>query len=516
IQLRGPLELGYHELDINGTLSTVIAAPHAAYLPQALNTRKLWGIAAQLYSLRSAHNWGIGDFTDLGTLLRTTEKLGGAAIAVNPLHELTLENPTSASPYSPTSRLFLNVLYIDVDAAARALGLRDVLRGVANADKLAPLRKSGLVDYAGVAEVKLRALRTLHSLFEGSPSFSRFRDEGGAALQHLALYEALMHELRRSDAGIYGWLQWPQGFAGPSSAAAREFARTHARDVEFYAFAQWLADTQLAAASASAHMPLGLYRDLAVGVEVNSAEVWSDPDAYCLGASVGAPPDPMNPLGQNWGFTPLDPHVLRARAYAPFVKLLRANMRHAGVLRIDHVMGLMRLFCTPPGSAPAEGTYINYRLDEMLSVLALESHRNRCLIVGEDLGTVPAGFREHLSAANIFGCRLLYFERNGDGGFRQPSDYDANAVASTGTHDVVPLAGFWSGADIRDRVQLGFYASRADATTASDERANARKLLLNVLVGNNFLGMEEAGALERTQEAASEGLLTALVLAAYT
>lgn len=516
IRVRGPLELGYHQLDVDGTLATVIAVPPAAYLPQTLTKRKLWGVAAQLYSLRSAHNWGIGDFTDLGALLRITEKLGGAAVAVNPLHELTLENPASASPYSPTSRLFLNALYIDVDAAARALGKRDILRAIADSEKLGRLRESTLVDYAGVAAIKLRALRTLHGAFEGSPSFNRFRHEGGAALQRLALYEALLHELRSSDADVYGWLQWPKEFADPASPAAGEFARTHARDVEFHAFMQWLADTQLAAASASSDMPLGLYRDLAVGVDANSAEVWSDPDSYCLGASVGAPPDPMNPLGQNWGFTPLDPHVLRARAYAPFVKLLRANMRHAGVLRIDHVMGLMRLFCTPAGATPAEGTYVNYRFDEMLGVLALESHRNRCMIVGEDLGTVPAGFRERLSAANIFGCRLLYFERNGDGRFREPRDYDAAAVASTGTHDVAPLAGFWSGADIRARARLGFYASDTDASAAYGERAKARRFLLDVLAGNNFLGMDDAGTLERTQEAASEGPLSALVFAAYT
>jgi (1->4)-alpha-D-glucan 1-alpha-D-glucosylmutase len=516
IRFEGPLELGYHRLDVGGKTATLIAVPASAYLSETLVARKLWGIAAQLYSLRSARNWGIGDFSDLATLLRATEQLGGATVSVNPLHELTLENPTSASPYSPTSRLHLNGLYVDVDAAARALGKSDALRTAVDASTLEQIRQSTLVDYAAVADLKLRALRALHDTWKASPEFERFRDAAGPALEHLAIYEALMHEMRRSNPGVYGWVQWPKQFADPRSPAVREFARAHSRDVEFFAFVQWLADEQLGAASSSANLPLGLYRDLAVGVDANSAEVWSDREAYCLGASVGAPADPMNPLGQNWGFTPLDPQVLRARAYAPFVTLLRANMRHARVLRIDHVMGLMRLFCTPSGATAADGTYINYRFDEMLGVLALESHRNRCMIVGEDLGTVPAGFRERLAAANIFGCRLLYFERGSDGRFREPHEYDVNAVASTGTHDVAPFAGFWSGADLRDRAQLGFYANDFDVAAAHQERETARNLLLHVLGRNQFIGVVEAGMLESAQEAASDELLVTLVRAAYT
>lgn len=515
IRFDGPLELGYHRLDVDGKTATLIAVPASAYLPDALAAHKLWGIAAQLYSLRSAHNWGIGDFTDLGMLLRATEKLGGATVAVNPLHELTLENPTSASPYSPTSRSHLNGLYVDVEAAAETLGKTDALRAAVDPAALEQVRRTTLVDYAAVAKLKLRALRALHAAFDGSPAFERFRDAGGRALEHLAIYEALMHERRRTNAAVYGWMQWPKELARPGSSAVQDFARTHAREVEFFAFVQWLADEQLGAATSSAHLPLGLYRDLAVGVDTNSAEVWSDRDAYCLGASVGAPPDPMNPLGQNWGFTPLDPHVLRARAYAPLVTLLRANMRHARVLRIDHVMGLMRLFCAPSGARAADGAYLNYRFDEMLGVLALESHRNRCMVVGEDLGTVPAGFRERLAAANIFGCRLLYFERGGDGRFRKPHEYDVKAVASTGTHDVAPFAGFWSGADLRDRAQLGFFESESHATAALQERAAARNFLLDILVRYQFMGIDEAGRLESAQEAASDELLLSLVRAAY-
>ncbi|HEY1727480.1 MAG TPA: 4-alpha-glucanotransferase [Candidatus Baltobacteraceae bacterium] len=515
IVIEGPIPLGYHRLDVAGKTASIIATPQAAYLPEAFEDRKLWGIAAQLYSLRSANNWGIGDFTDLRTLLRVAQQTRAATVAVNPLHELTLANPSSPSPYSPTSRLYLNALYIDVEAAAEMLGKRELLRGSVDAGLLEQLRAATFVDYAGVAEVKLRVLRALHAEWPGSPEFERFRVRGDASLRLLATYEALMEELRGSDRRVYGWLQWPRQFHDPASVAVDKFARAHAGSVEFHTFLQWLADSQLEHASASATLAIGLYRDLAVGVDANSAEVWADREAYCLGASVGAPPDPMNPLGQSWGFTPFDPHVLRARAYAPFVTLLRANMRHAGALRIDHVMGLMRLFCTPAGHAATEGTYINYRLDEMLGILALESHRHRCMIVGEDLGTVPPGFRERLAHANIFGCRLLYFERDGNGRFREPDAYDSCAVASTGTHDVAPLAGFWSGFDVRERVQLGFYADEPAAHAAFADRATARKFLIDALIGHHFVGMDEARSLENAQDAASDELLFTLVLAAY-
>lgn len=511
----GALPLGYHHLDVNGKTANVIVAPAASYLPAAIADQKLWGIAAQLYSLRSNHNWGIGDFTDLRTLLRVASSAHAAAVAVNPLNELTLTNPTSSSPYSPTSRLHLNALYIDVEAAAEMLGRRDLIGNLVNAGVLEQLRAGSFVDYAVVADAKLRALRALHAGSGAGSDFERFCIQGGMPLRLLAAYEALMDELRRNDARIYGWRQWPRQFQDPASAAVEKFTRAHARSVDFYMFLQWLADSQLAHATASANLAIGLYRDLAVGVDVNSAEVWADRDAYCIGASVGAPPDPMNPLGQSWGFTPLDPHVLRKRAYAPFAALLRANMRHAGALRIDHVMGLMRLFCTPVGCAPAEGAYVNYRFDEMLGVLALESHRHRCMIVGEDLGTVPAGFRERLASANIFGSRLLYFEREGDGRFRRPGAYDTYAVASTGTHDVAPLAGFWTGYDVRERAQLGFYPDEGSSVAAFQERAAARKFLLDALLGNHFVGMDEARSLENAQEAASDDPLFALVLAAY-
>ena len=514
IALGDKLATGYYRLRVDGEESTVIAVPDSAYLPPALSRRKAWGIAAQLYSLRSRENWGIGDFGDLARLVEIGAGFGAAIVAVNPLHELHLTNPASASPYSPNSRLFLNALYIDVPQAASMLGLRArVPRTVRT------LRETEVVDYVSVAGVKLAALRALHASFRrrrgsSSQEFAAFVHAGGPPLRSIAIYEAIMESRKQIDSQTYGWLQWPEELRDPASPAVDAFAREHERDVEFYQFLQWLADAQLSLAAAG-RLEIGLYRDLAVGVDANSADVWTDREAYCLNICVGAPPDPLNPRGQNWALPPLDPHTLRSRAYAPYIALLRANMRHAGVLRIDHVMGLMRLFCIPSGADASAGTYLNYRFDEMLGILALESMRNRCMIVGEDLGTVPAGFRERLSAMGIYGCRLLYFEREWDGRFREPERYEPSAVASPGTHDVATLPGFWGGVDVEARKRLGFFADEGAFQGALAERAGARKLLGEALLKDGDLGMDVATRLERAAGDASEDLLFALVRAAY-
>jgi (1->4)-alpha-D-glucan 1-alpha-D-glucosylmutase len=522
IQFGGKLEPAYYDLTVDGERTTLIAVPRAAYLPPIFENHKAWGVATQLYSLRSGANWGIGDFGDLGRIVRIAQSFGAATVAVNPLHQLHLTNPTSASPYSPNSRLFLNTLYLDVPGVAGSLGLETELRACVDAKTLGRLRRVDLVDYAGVAQLKLRTLRTLYAAFrkrrQSAPhaEFAAFVEDAGPPLRLLAIYEALMKERKAHDPQTYGWLQWPEEFRDPASPAVDDFARTHAEDIEFHEFMQWLADSQLASAvGVPEPMGIGLYRDLAIGVDANSADVWADRAAYCLNVCVGAPPDPLNPRGQNWALPPLDPHVLRARAYAPYIALLRANMRHAGVLRIDHVMGLMRLFCIPAGASAAEGTYLNYRFEEMLGILALESHRNRCMIVGEDLGTVPEGFRSRLSAAHIFGCRLLYFEREPSGEFRAPEAYDRDVVASTGTHDVAPMAGYWAGTDLEVRRQLGFFSDDHPAEAAYQERGIDRRRLTELLLSRGFLGIEEAAGLQSVQGAASEDQVFALVLAAY-
>ncbi|HEV3155241.1 MAG TPA: 4-alpha-glucanotransferase [Candidatus Baltobacteraceae bacterium] len=408
----------------------------AAFIPPRADN--VWGYSLQLYSLRSSRNWGIGDFGDLARFVQTARECGADLVGINPLHQLYLTNPTSASPYSPLSRLQLNALYIDVDTAWRKLLGREA---PVSSAALQAVRDTEFVDYAAVADLKVPALRALYgewnaSQHGGSAEFERFRTAAGTTLRETAIYEALNAYFKERNADAYGWMQWPAEFANPNSSAVARFAGGHAHEVRFYEFLQWVADEQLAAASHAAQgMAIGLYRDLAVGVDANGADVWRDRAAYSLALSVGAPPDALNTQGQNWGLPPLNPHVLRERRYAPFVSVLRANMRHAGALRIDHVMGLQRLYLIPHGAPASDGAYVQYPLEALVGLLAAESRANHCLIVGEDLGTVPPGFRERMAQARVLSCRLLYFE--------DPRGFPQDAVASTGTHDLPPLLGEW-------------------------------------------------------------------------
>ncbi|MGZ3548307.1 MAG: 4-alpha-glucanotransferase [Vulcanimicrobiaceae bacterium] len=470
----GTLDPGYYGFALGEQRTTVIAAPGQAYVPPALDRSNAWGFALQLYSLRSDRDWGIGDFGDLARFAKIATNAGAQAIALNPLHQLHLTNPTAASPYSPLSRLHLNALYINIEDASTYLDTPSVTEPpsvilssskdarVYRGHALQQLRDTDLIDYAGVATSKLAALHAIYDAFRHlreddsrAQAFRAFQRDGGVPLRRMAAYEALTAEFAGRDPASYGWLQWPLAFQNPDSQAVAEYAAAHGPQIEFYEFAQWLADMQLAAAAdAASGMSVGLYRDLAIGVDSNSVDVWADRTAFCQGIAVGAPPDALNTAGQNWGLPPLNPRALRERAYAPFINVVRANMRHAGALRIDHVMGLMRLFCIPQGAAPSDGAYVNYPFEDLLGILALESHRNRCMIVGEDLGTVPPGFRERLAAARIFSCRLLYFERDENGAFRDPSEYPPDAVASTGTHDLSPLAGYWQALPPQGRAEL--------------------------------------------------------------
>ncbi len=482
----GTLDLGYHELDAGKRSTTIIAVPAHAYVPAALEESGRWGFAVQLYSLRSEHNWGIGDFTDLAEFAGLAASAGADTIALNPLHQLHLPDPARASPYSPNSRLHLNALYVDVDAAASMLG------GAPPAPNVEFLRKTDLIDYPGVARVKLGALRSLYDAFQSAgnerkAAFRNFQEDGGVPLQRMAVYEALSMHFNS------GWMEWPAAYQDPDSHAVATYAREHRHEVQFYAFLQWLADMQLAAAArAASNMAVGLYRDLAIGVDSQSVDVWGDRDAFCLGLSAGAPPDALNATGQNWGLPPLNPIVLRERAYAPLRTVLRANMRHAGALRIDHVMGLMRLFVIPSGAPPGEGAYLSYTFDDLAGVLALESVSNRCMVVGEDLGTLPHGFRERIAESRFFSCRLLYFERDEDGAFRDPSEYPRDAVASTGTHDLPPLAGFWRDLPPRDRKQLLDLVGESPEATELDVVASAYRALARTRARLMLVQMEDA------------------------
>jgi 4-alpha-glucanotransferase len=500
LPLQQPLPIGYHTVSLPGRPGEqlrLIVAPRRCYLPDVLaEGGKMWGVSAQVYSLRRAENWGIGDFTDLSNAVDVAADLGASVVGVNPLHVLFLARPEEASPYSPSSRLFLNPLYIDVEAIPEFTACPEAANALhAAAEDLAACRARGDVAYRTVKPIKMRVLEALYVCFARAASgavqsadraedFERFRAEQGSALRSYALFEALSEQFDGKP-----WQLWPEPYHSPNSPDVAEFARTHASRVGFFEYLQWVADRQLGVAQERAlqrGLPVGIYRDLAVGADRGGADAWADQDVIVQGAKVGCPPDPFNMLGQDWGIPPLHPIVMREKGYAPFIAMLRANMRHAGALRIDHVMGLMHLFWIPAGDVPAGGAYVKYPFEEMLAVLALESQRNRCLVVGEDLGTVPAGFRERMAEADVLSYRVLYFEKDGDR-FKGPGEYPDLALACVTTHDLATLAGFWQGADLELKKQLKLYPS--DDAQRNDEGARRwdKTLMLRALAGEGLL-----------------------------
>ena len=404
--------------------------PGACYQPDVLQQKRLWGFMVQLYGLRSERNWGIGDFTDLRNLADIAAELGAGVIGVNPLHA------TQGSPYSPSSRHALNVLYIDVEA----------LPGFESSDKLRKrlraLRESELVDYEGVRQAKLEALEAI---------FKKTKPK----VQVTGSYP-VFEALREKFGG--GWQSWPKQYQNPGSPAVKAFAKKNASRVAFHAWLQQLARGQLEAVQRHTQelgMPLGLYVDLALGADRGGAEVWADQDAFAVDASCGAPPDEFNPRGQDWGLPPYSPRALRAKAYRPFIDLLRANMPVGGALRMDHVMALSRLWWIPQGAKPERGGYVNYPFRELLAVLAAESRRARCLVVGEDLGTVPAELRSALNEAGVLSYRPLLFEKNAQGEFCAPEAYPREALVCVSTHDLPTWRGYWDATDLKLRQELG-------------------------------------------------------------
>ncbi|MDO9225290.1 MAG: 4-alpha-glucanotransferase [Pseudomonadota bacterium] len=486
--LRGELSLppldssGYHRLEIEQVgregqaqaMMALIATPASCYQPEAVQGEgRVWGPTVQLYGLRSRRNWGIGDFSDLRAVVDLSATAGGGVVGVNPLHALFPDDPTRVSPYSPSSRCFVNILYLDVEAVpeyAECAVARNLVASERFQGRLRRLRASEQVAYEEVSTAKLEVLALLYHHFreqhlgndsERARAFRRFRAEMGEALEQHARFEALQEHFRRESAAAWGWPAWPEAYRDPASAAVATFAAEHADRVEFFTWLQWLADEQLDALGEQSWrrgLGVGLYQDLAVGVNPGGSEAWAWQDAYAIGAHVGAPPDEFNHFGQEWGLPPLVPHRLREAAYAPFIAVLRANMRHCGALRIDHVMGLTRLFWVPGGLSPTEGAYVSYPLDDLLGILALESQRNRCLIIGEDLGTVPEGLRPLLATAGVLSYRPFLFESDAAGGFSSPTAYPRQALVAVSTHDLPTLAGFWKGSDLDTRAALRLFS----------------------------------------------------------
>ncbi|MFO1396212.1 MAG: glycogen debranching protein GlgX [Burkholderiales bacterium] len=465
-----PLPAGVHTLAddaAGGAECRLLVAPRACHVPAALaDGGRRFGLAAHLYALRRAGDAGIGDFTTLRDAWRATVAAGGSILGVNPLHALFPHDRERASPYHPCDRRFLDPWYIDVTAVPELAGARDAhARFTADAGALAVATH---VDYGPAWTAKRRALEACFAAFERLPvdhprvvAFERFIADAGPALQQFALFDAIAH----AHPGV-PWQRWAPGLTRPDGADAQAFAAAHARDLRRAQYWQWLADAQLAAAVPRDERVIGLYRDLAVGAAPDGCEPWSRPDAFMAGTSIGAPPDPFARDGQVWSLPPPHPFAVADSACASLRELLAWNMRHAGALRIDHVMGLARLFVVPDGAAGADGAYVEYPLAAQLAAVALESARARCLVVGEDLGTVPDGLRDRLAEARVLSYRVLWFERDGTA-FVPPARWPVQAAACVSTHDLPTVTGWWDGVDIAERESLG----QLDAQAAAEARA---------------------------------------------
>lgn len=502
LEIAETLPPGYHRLELLqgqkllGSMSLILA-PRTCYQSDAvLEERRVWGPSVQLYAVRSEHNWGIGDFGDLRRLLEQFADLGADVLGISPLHALFLGNPDHCSPYSPSSRSFFNPLYLDVAAVpeyAECTALQSLVGTVDFQLRLESLRAAELVDYVGVSAVKREAFELLYRDFrdrhleprtERAESFRAFQRSGDRALRRFALFEALWEHFHAADPDAWGWRQWPAAFLDPESAAVRAFERAQLERVEFFEYLQWLTDQQLFALgerSAELGLGVGMYFDLAVSIDCNGADAWADQECYARDVSIGAPPDEFNSRGQNWGLLPPIPQRLRSRGYAPFIAALRATMRDAGALRIDHIMGLMRLFCIPDGRQASDGTYLAYDFDELLGIVALESVRARCMVIGEDLGTVPDSVRAAMQRLGILAYRPLIFAETAAGDSAPTPQFPRDALVTVATHDMPTLAGFWQGQDLLLRTSLGLFESDALREDQIVERSRERARLLLAL-----------------------------------
>ncbi len=511
LELPAGLPPGYHRLEVGGRGPTdsppasmsLIVAPRHCYRPWPLrDDGRVWGLSLQLYAVRSTRNWGIGDFTDLIRVVEFAAQAGAGLVGVSPLHALFPHDPEHASPYSPSSRLFLNTLYLDVEAVPEFRDCEEARHQVADEAfqaRLRALRAAEMVDYAGVAALKGGVLATLyrhfrrHHLETGSPraeDFRRYREEQGTALVRHTLHEALQGWLYEQDPEAWGWPAWPARYRHPEAPAVEAFAAEQAERVEFYQYLQWLAHEQLRAVGQRAYdlgLGVGLYQDLAVSVDAGGAEAWADQDLYAVGARIGSPPDDFNLRGQDWGLPPWNPERLQERAYEPFITTLRRNMQDAGMLRIDHVMALMRLYWVPPGHSPLEGGYVGYPFEDLLGILALESRRNQCLVVGEDLGTVPDEVRAALPAMGVLSYRLLYFEKDAKGAFKAPPEFETETLVAVSTHDLPTLAGYWQGRDLELRDRLHLFPGPEQRERQMIGRAEDRARLLMALEREDLL-----------------------------
>ncbi len=481
--------------------SSVIIAPDTCYLPEDNGERGLWGLAVNLYALRSVRNWGVGDFGDLKGVVESVAGLSGSFIGVNPLHAIPNTNPYGLSPYSPISRLFRNLIYLDIEAiadVADSAAARRAMRSKSLKTALHDLRDAPYLDYERVAAIKTKILGYAfdHFLVEHygketarGRDFSKYLENEGEALESFSLYCALRDYFVQSEQ-VYSWQAWPEAYRDPSGEAVKRYREGHKKEVMFHCYIQWLIDRQLSEVQdlcCSSGMRVGLYHDLAIGAIGGGSDIWLYQD-IAGGADVGAPPDDFNPNGQNWGFPALIPEMQKESGYELFIQTLRKNMRHGGALRIDHALGLFRLFWVPSEMSPKQGGYVLQPSIDFLRIIALESQRNKTIVIAEDLGTIDEQFRNMLQQFRMLSYRLFYFERNyPDVSYKLPEHYAPMALCAVTTHDLPTLYGYWDGIDIEVKSRLGIYPDDRAEQQDRMARNRDRGLILAALKTENLL-----------------------------
>lgn len=496
--------IGYHRFRLTTwdrieASTRLIVCPDRAWSPEHLEQGgRVWGLQTQVYALRGPRDWGVGNYSLLAELTAGAARLGAGTVGVNPLHALFPNQPGNFSPYSSSSRAFLNLVYLDVEAMADFQDNPEAQTLVAAPEfqhRKEELRRLELVDYIGVSRLTRPVLEAAYAHFrarhlagERGQAFRRHQQESGLAGERFAIFEALQERFLAEGNGY--WRHWPAEYRDPNGPAVMRFAETQRERVEFYWYLQWQADLQMArvreAAQAGA-MPMGLYRDVGVGIADDGGEAWMQQHALASGVTIGAPPDPLAPRGQDWGLTPFNPLGLREAGYQPFIEAMRANMRHAGALRLDHVMQLQRLYWVPRGRAADEGAYVRMPVDDLIGIVALESRRNHTVVIGEDLGTVPEGFRERMEAAGLYGYRLFVFERDQQGAFKPPQDFTEQALVALGTHDLPSLLGYWYGIDVGERARLNLYPREGQDAEERRQRDGDRHRLVEALQRQGLL-----------------------------
>ena len=448
--------LGYHHVELHETGRRVdlIVAPGRCHLPEGL---RIWAWAIQLYAARSKRSWGIGDFADLARFAASAQQQGCGLLLVNPLHAATPGRPQQPSPYSPTTRRYLNPLYLSIPEIPGAGNLPGMGRLTREGHAL---NSTPLIDRDRIFDLKMRAIETLYRRFDQDTDFETFTTAEGTSLRQYATFCAL------TDEHGGNWRTWPARYRDPRSADVRRFAAANSERIRLHEWIQWRLDRQLRRAAGT----VPVMQDLPIGIDPNGADAWAWQDVLAEGMHVGAPPDEFNTKGQNWGLPPFVPDRLRRAAYRPFIETIRGTMRHAGGLRIDHVMGLFRLFWIPEGSPPSDGAYVRNHADDLLAIVALESQRAQAIVVGEDLGTVDPRARQALTAAGVLSYRLLWFEEG------HPREYPEQALAAVTTHDLPTIAGLWTGSDLEVQRRLHLHPNETGTHQMRERLKRATRL----------------------------------------